>query len=102
MVSLAAFLKCYIEDITEGRMRLEEWIDQSAQLECDGLDLYSHFLKSHQAGYLRKIRRRIESLGMQIPMMCYSPDFPVPGRDVRHKEVDKQIEMTRVTSELGG
>jgi sugar phosphate isomerase/epimerase len=102
MISIAAFPKCYIEDIAEGHMRLEEWIDQSIQLNCDGLEMYNHFLRSHEAAYLKKIRNRVEELGMKIPMMCYSPDFTIPDPAGRVEEVKKQIEMIRVTAELGG
>ena len=84
MVSIAALPKCYLEDITEGRMSLEKWIDLSVQLECDGLELYSGFLKSHEPTYLRQIRQRIED------------------GNGRQKEIDKQIEINHATAELGG
>jgi len=102
MVFIAAFPKCWIEDITENRMDLFEWIDLSVQLKCDGLELYSGFLKSHKPKYLAEVRQRIESSGMVMPMMCYSPDFTIPDADKRKEEVEKQIEMIRVTAELGG
>ena len=75
MIRLAAFPKCWIEEIVDGRMSLESWIDTSTQLECDGLELYALFLRSHEEPYLRAIRRRIESQGMSAPIMCFSPDF---------------------------
>ncbi|HUV07110.1 MAG TPA: sugar phosphate isomerase/epimerase family protein [Spirochaetia bacterium] len=102
MISLAAFPKCWIEDISEGRMDLFEWIELSVQLECDGLEMYSRFLKSHEPGYLSEVRKRVESLGMTIPMMCYSPDFTNPDAEIREREIEKQIEIIRVTGELGG
>ncbi len=102
MVSIAALPKCYLEDITEGRMSLEKWIDLSVQLECDGLELYSGFLKSHEPTYLRQIRQRIEARGMRAAMMCYSADFTVPDGNGRQKEIDKQIEIIHATAELGG
>jgi sugar phosphate isomerase/epimerase len=102
MVSLAAFPKCWLDEISAGKMDLDEWIDLSVQLEADGLELYSLFLKSHESGYLAYLRRKVEGLGMTIPMMCYSPDFTHPDKDFRAKEVEKQKEMIRVTAELGG
>ena len=102
MISIAAFPKCWIEKITDGQMSLFEWIDLSSQLESDGLELYSGFLDSHDSAYLADIRQRIESLGMTMPMMCYSPDFTSPSSEERQKEIEKQIEMIRVTGELGG
>lgn len=101
-ISIAAMPKCWIEDICEGRMDLLDWIETSAQLEADGLELYSGFLSSHEPSYLSEVRRRVEGLGMSIPMMCYSPDFTIPDAASRANEVEKQIEMIRVTAELGG
>ena len=102
MIRLAAFPKCWIEDIVDGRMSLESWIDTSTQLECDGLELYAPFLRSHEQPYLKTVRRRIESHGMSAPMMCYSPDFTVPDPEERQREIEQQIQMIRVTAELGG
>ncbi len=102
MVKLAAFPKCWIEDIVDKRMSLFEWIELSVQLECDGLELHSGFLESHDPAYLRRVRRQIEALGMTAPMMCYSPDFTLPDAKARQEQVQAQIEMIRVTAELGG
>ncbi|GAB1360509.1 sugar phosphate isomerase/epimerase [Porphyromonadaceae bacterium] len=102
MISLAAFPKCWIENISSRQMALEDWIETSAQLGADGLELYSLFLRSYESEYLTSIRRRVESLGMTIPMMCYSPDFTHPDREFRMREVEKQKEIIRVTASLGG
>ena len=101
-MQIAVLPKCWLEDITDGRMGLFKWIDMSARLECDGLELYAGFLESHDPEYLADVRRRIEALGMTMPMMCYSPDFTIPHADARKQEVRKQVEMIRVTAELGG
>ena len=102
MISIAAFPKCYLEDITEGRMDVLDWIDMSVQLECEGLEMYSGFLKSLENRYLSTLRTRIESHGMTMPMMCYSSDFTIPDKDARQAEINKQIEIIRATAELGG
>ncbi|MBQ9942619.1 MAG: TIM barrel protein [Christensenellaceae bacterium] len=102
MVKISAFPKCWLEDICEGRMSLEKWIDLSVQLECDGLEMYSGFLPSLEPAELNKIRRRVEALGMEIPMLCYSPDFTQPQAEARAAEVEKQKIMIRATAELGG
>ncbi|MHB0945983.1 MAG: sugar phosphate isomerase/epimerase family protein [Sedimentisphaerales bacterium] len=102
MISIAAFPKCWIEDICGGKMTLFEWIELSASLQCEGLELYSGFLQSFEPDYLKEVKRRIESLGMCMPMMCYSPDFTIPDADARKREVEKQIKIIQVTAELGG
>ena len=102
MISIAAFPKCYLEDITEGKMDVFDWVDMSVQLECEGLELYSGFLKSIEKQYLSRLRNRIESHGMTMPMMCYSSDFTIPDYETRQHEIAKQINIIRVTAELGG
>ena len=102
MIRVSAFPKCFIEDIVDGRMTLFDWIEMSTHLECQGLELYAPFLSSHDPGYLAEVRGQIESLGMAVSMMCYSPDFTIPDADARKKEVEKQIDIIRATAELGG
>ncbi len=98
---LAAFPKCYLTDISEGRMDLFEWIRISEQLECEGLEMYDRFFRSTESGYLGRVRRAVELQGRMIPMLCYSPDFTRPEKNERREEISKQIEMIHLCSELG-
>ena len=102
MISISAFPKCWLEDICSDKMNLFVWMELSAQLECEGLELFSGFLNSHDGKYLGEVRTKAENLGMKLPMMCYSPDFTVTDQADLKKEVAKQKEMIRVTAELGG
>ena len=102
MIRIAAFPKCWINELADGRMDLFDWIETSRQLECDGLEMYSEFLKDRSAGQLSRVRSAVESTGMVIPMMCFSPDFTIPDAKERVVQVRKQIDMIRVTAELGG
>lgn len=98
---ISAFPKCWIEDISEERMSLFQWIDIATELECDGLELYPPFLAETNQAYLKKVRRAIESRGMVVSMMCHSPDFTVP-KDELPCQIARQCEMIRITAELGG
>ena len=102
MVQLAAFPKCYVEEICSGKIPLFDWIKMATELEPDGLELYSGFLKSYDSKYLSKLRDFIAEHGFQIPMMCYSPDFTIREKRMWQKEVEKQKEIIRVTAELEG
>ena len=102
MIRISAFPKCWIEEIVDGRMALAEWIDASVALACDGLEMYAPFFKSFDEAHLAGVRRHVESLGMCIPMMCYSPDFTAPDEAARKKEIDAQKRMIRATAALGG
>ena len=101
MVKISAFPKCWIEDLCAGKMDLFEWFDLSRQLECDGLEMLDGFLQSKEDSYLETVRDAVERMGMQIPMICYSPDFTRPTASEREEEVEKQIAMMDVAKKLG-
>ena len=102
MFKIAAFPKCYLKDISTGKMSLFDWIEMAADLKVEGLELYSKFLESFDKRYLQKVKSSIKEKGFEMPMMCYSPDFTIPNVNKRKKEIEKQIEIIRVTSSLGG
>ena len=99
---IAAFPKCYLEDIVAGRLALLDWMDLAVTLEPEGLELYAGFLPDKSSTALTRVRRRADSRGLPLPMMCYSPDFTQADAAIRDREVQRQIQMIRVTAELGG
>jgi len=100
-MKISAFPKCWIEDISEGRMSLFEWIDISESLGCEGLELYPPFFTETSPAYLRRVRKAVEEKGMVVSMICYSPDFTVPYDEIP-RQIERQREMIRITAELGG
>lgn len=102
MAKLAVFPKCYIDIIVEGRMTLYQWIAMASSLPADGLELYDKFLSNYDPGYLSELRKEINQRNLEIPMMCYSPDFTDPDKAKRRREIVKQQEIIKVTAELGG
>lgn len=102
MFKISAFPKCYIADICSGKLSLSKWIEMAAGLQVEGLELYSGFLESYKANYLKKVRCFIEEKNLCMPMMCYSPDFTLSDKEERKKEVAKQKKIIKVTKELGG
>jgi len=100
MVKISAFPKCWIEDITEGRMDLFEWFDLSMQLDVEGLEIYEGFLTSYKPEYLRLVKNEALSRGMQLALFCVSPDFTVPIEEQK-KEIEKQKDKIRAAAEMG-
>ena len=101
---LAAFPKCFLDALSvEHSMSAEEWIDLAAsRLDIDGLEFYWGFTPAGDAAHLAQLRRRVEERGLQIPMMCYSPDFTKPEAGERQQEVERQKQAISVTAALGG
>ncbi|HUS15877.1 MAG TPA: sugar phosphate isomerase/epimerase family protein [Chloroflexia bacterium] len=103
MVQLAAFPKCYMDELCITRsMSVFDWIQQATSLPVDGLELYDGFLLSLDPVYLEQVRAAIEANGLQMPMMCYSPDFTVPDAAERLAAVDRQRAIMAATAALGG
>lgn len=102
MAQLAAFPKGFFNDIVSGAMPLERWIDLGAELGVDGLELYPSFLKSFESAYVSAVRRRLERYGLEMPMLCHSPDFTHPDIEYRRAQVRRTKEMIRLVVDLGG
>src|SRR5258708_34733040 len=76
MVQLAAFPKCYLDDIIVYKsMTLFDWIEKAGQLGVDGLEMYDLFFEDKGDAYLNDVRKKCEECGLALPMMCFSPDF---------------------------
>ncbi len=101
---LAAFPKCFLDALSvEHSMSAEEWIDLAAnELDIDGLEFYWGFTPAGDAEHLQRLRKRVAGHGLQIPMMCYSPDFTKPDEEARQEEIAKQQKAIEVTAALGG
>ncbi len=102
MPRLAAFPKGFFDALVERRMTVFEWIDLASELELDGAELYPAFLDGLDSAYLAKVRSQAAARGLELPMLCNSPDFTKPDPAERRKEVERTRDMFRVTAELGG
>jgi sugar phosphate isomerase/epimerase len=83
-------------------MDLFEWIDLAAALPVDGLEMYDKFFVQTTPDYLQSVNDRLRELGLEMPMMCYSPDFTIPDEAARREEVEKEKRVMDVTAALGG
>jgi sugar phosphate isomerase/epimerase len=90
------------ELVRDRTMSLFQWIEMAADLPIDGLELYNGFLDSYEEAYLEKVRSALAGHNLEMPMMCYSPDFTQPSAEARQNEVEKQKQVVDVTARLGG
>jgi sugar phosphate isomerase/epimerase len=82
-------------------MNVDEWIDLSSGLGLDGLEFYWPFTPWLYPAELKRLREKVERLGMSIPMFCYSPDFTKPEAAERSKEIDLQKKAIQTAVLLG-
>ena len=102
MPRLAAFPKGFFDAIVQRKMTVFQWLDLAGQLELDGAELYPAFLDGFDSAYLGKVRGEAAQRGLELPMLCNSPDFTKPEKAAREREVERTRDMIRVTAELGG
>ena len=100
---LAVFPKAYMDPLcVTGSLSLEEWISMAATLGVEGLEFYGGFLELGDRASWPFFRHLAEQHGMEIPMLCCSPDFCHPDPAFREAEVDKQRRWIDMTAALGG
>jgi sugar phosphate isomerase/epimerase len=100
--ALAAFPKGFFTALVEGGMSLFQWIERAGQLDLDGVELYPRFFASLDQGYLRQVGQALTDNGLQMPMLCNSPDFTQLEASDRAREVETTRRMIGLTAELGG
>ena len=106
-MKLAAFPKCYMDDICVHRtMSIFDWIalaeDKLKPLGVTGLETYHGTLTSYDAAYLATVRKAHEDAGFSAPMFCASPDFTSPDPAYRREQMDTEQRMIAATAALGG
>lgn len=103
MIKIAAFPKCYLDDIcVHHTMDVFQWITMAVPLGAEGLEMYEGFLSSREDVYLDRLSEAISSAGFAMPMLCCSPDFTNPDPDGRKRAIEREAEMIRITRRLGG
>jgi len=102
MPQIAAFPKCYLDDIASGQLPLLKWIEMATALGAEGLEMYSRFPELQPGGDVAAVDGQLNEAGFEMPMMCHSPDFTIPDVRARQVEVEEQKRVIGVTATLGG
>jgi sugar phosphate isomerase/epimerase len=103
MPRLAAFPKAYMDALcVNGTMTLREWIEIGASLKVDGLEFYVRFLELQKPGAPEEFRRIAADQGLEIPMLCASPDFTHPDPEFRKQQIELQKSWIDLCAALGG
>lgn len=99
---LAAFPKAFMDELCIHKtMSLDEWISLGSSLHVDGLEFYSGFLDD-EADFLERTKENLKAHGMEMPMLCCSPDFTQPDPALLQKEIEREKRMIEITAFLGG
>jgi sugar phosphate isomerase/epimerase len=99
---LAAFPKCFIHELCVNHtMTLFDWIEMASTLGVDGLEFYSGFLKDDPV-FLGQVKDRLQQHGLEMPMLCCSPDFTQPDPERLNSEIEREKRMIELTAFFGG
>ncbi|MDG2125012.1 MAG: sugar phosphate isomerase/epimerase [Verrucomicrobiales bacterium] len=105
MPKLAAFPKLHLEALCTprdlGGMPLAEWFELSKTLDIDGLELYPGIVDLHDPATWPTVRQSAADLGLELPMLCCSPDFTHPDPSFRAAEITKQKHWIDLSAALG-
>jgi sugar phosphate isomerase/epimerase len=82
-------------------MTLFEWIDLAATLGVQGLEFYAGFLEDDDA-FLKKAKAALENHGLEMPMLCCSPDFTQPDPAKLQAEIEREKRMIEIAAFFGG
>lgn len=103
MPKLAVFPKAYMDQLCiDGSMSLTEWIRLAAGLAIDGLEFYAGFLDLRDEKRWPEFRGIAQDYGLEIPMLCCSPDFTHPDPAFRQRQVEAEKRWIELTTALGG
>ena len=102
MPKLAVFPKAYMDDLcVDGTMLVKDWLDIAGQLDVDGVEWYSGFIENKDSSNWRVFRSMAEDRGLEIPMVCCSPDFTHPDPGFRAQQVLYEKNFINMSSKLG-
>lgn len=103
MPRLAAFPKAFMNALcVDGTMTIRQWIEIGATLGIEGLEFYTGFLEMQEPGVGDAARRIAADHGLEIPMLCASPDFTHPDPEFRRHQIEQQKHWIDVCASLGG
>jgi sugar phosphate isomerase/epimerase len=103
LVKLAAFPKCFMDQLcVDHSMSIFEWIEMASTLDVDGLEFYSGFVAALDAANLERVKQALTQKKLEMPMLCYSPNFTNPDPQQRQQEVVKEKAMIDLTAYFGG
>ena len=98
---ISVFPKCYFDDLTSGRMALEDWVRAATNLGGEGIEHYDGFFRSLRPEDVDPVLRVMEETGQITSMLCFSPDFTHPDADERRRQVERQKAAIDLTVRLG-
>ena len=101
MPKLATFPKAELDALVDGSMRLSEYLNFTSGLDVDGVELYPLIVDLEDPETWSGYRQACGDMGLEIPMLCCSPDFTHPDPAFRANEIEKEKRWIEMAHALG-
>ncbi|MEO1824152.1 MAG: sugar phosphate isomerase/epimerase family protein [Roseibacillus sp.] len=101
MPKLATFPKAELDDLVKGSMSLSDYLDFASGLDVDGVELYPLIADLKDSGSWGDYRQTCRDMGLEIPMLCCSPDFTHPDPAFRAQEIENEKKWIEMAYALG-
>lgn len=100
---LSVFPKAFIPALCVDRtMSPRQLVDLAAdQFDVDGLEFYWEFVPQERLEQ-EQLAEYVRARGLQMPMMCYTPDFVTPDRSEWEAQIAGQRRAIETTGRMGG
>ena len=101
MPKLATFPKAELDALVDGSMRLPDYLKFASGLDVDGVELYPLIADLKDPGSWSNYRQTCNDMGLEIPMLCCSPDFTHLDPSFRAQEIEKEKRWIEMAHALG-
>lgn len=91
----------YRKPLTDGRMKLEDFLRICYDLRVDGVELTGYYFESRDRGYLRRLKRLCLDFGLDISGVATRSDFCRSSREDRVREARMVGEWVETAYYLG-
>ena len=99
---LSAFPKAWLDEmVLAGTMTIADWVKMASALPVDGLEMFAGFIELQDPAGWSVQRGIVEDAGLEIPMLCCSPDFTHPDPTFRARQVDLEKGWIDMAAALG-
>ncbi len=102
IMRISVFPKGEMDAIVAGQMTVFDWLDQVKDLQIEGVELYSGFFSGKGDAFVDRVAAAITDRGLEMPMLCASPDLTHPDPVVRKAEVQNELRMMEITHRISG
>lgn len=98
---IAAFPKGFFHQlIARDGLTIEDFIGRAPSMGLAGVELYPKFLGGADDAAVSRLRAAADSAGVELPLMCSSPDFVDPSPGAWERNVSEMQQLVDVMAQL--